>query len=233
MPYDFMRILQSESHRVGVLVFAIVIAMFHGASLAGGDVVPLKRLAFYYGFPSAVNEARGSLDRAIDAYDKFDLVVFGDTIEFPQFKGAAGQVPDFGCTQNSHRDHDNAQAIIDRLQAPGGHTQVFGYVSIGGENTYRRCSADGPPVPLTLGQIKERINMWADMKVTGVFFDEAEYGFGEARERCRMPRSSTPTRNRCGRSSTATARTTCSARKRSAASPTPPDTCRGSSPRSR
>jgi hypothetical protein len=173
-----MRIFQSESRHVGALVFAIAIATFHGASFAHADVAP-KRLAFYYGFPSAVNEATGSLDRAINAFDKFDLVVFGDTIEFPQFKGAAGQVPDFGCTQNSHYDHENTQVIIDRLQ--GRNTQVFGYVSIGGENTYRRCTVDGPPVPLTLGQIKARIDMWASMKVTGVFFDEAEYGFGSSR----------------------------------------------------
>jgi hypothetical protein len=171
-----MRIPQRESCRIGALVFAI--AMFNCASFARADVTP-KPLTFYYGFPSAVNNATGSLERAVDAFNKFELVVFGDTIEFPQFKGAAGQVPDFGCAQNSHRDHDNAQAIIDRLRA--GHTQAFGYVSIGGENTYRRCTADGPPVPLTPGQINARIDMWAAMNVTGVFFDEAEYGFGSSR----------------------------------------------------
>jgi hypothetical protein len=175
-----MHILQSESRHVGALVFAIVIAIFHGGSFASEDIAP-KRLAFYYGFPSAVNEASGSLDRAVDAFNKFDLVVFGDTIEFPQFKGAAGQVSDFSCTQNSHYDHEITQVIINRLQAPSGHTQVFGYVSIGGENTYRRCTVDGPPVPLTLDQIKARIDMWVGLKVTGVFFDEAEYGFGSSR----------------------------------------------------
>ena len=175
-----MRILQPQSHLIGALVFAIIL-MFHGASFARADMAPPKRLAFYYGFPSAVNEAGGSLDRALNAFDKFDLVVFGDTVQFPQFKGEAGQVSDFGCTQNSHSDHENTQAIINRLQAPSGHSQVFGYVSVGGENTYRRCTADGPPVPLTLGQIKAHIDMWASMNVTGVFFDEAEYGFGSSR----------------------------------------------------
>jgi hypothetical protein len=175
-----MRILQSENNRVGALVPAIIIATFYGASFVGADVTPPKSLAFYYGFPSAVNEASGSLDRAVNAFEKFDLVVFGDTIEFPQFKGLTGQVSDFGCAQNSHNDHENTQVIIDRLQAPRGHTEVFGYVSVGGENTYRRCIADGPPVPLTLGQIKERIDMWAGMNVSGVFFDEAEYGFGSS-----------------------------------------------------
>jgi hypothetical protein len=102
-------------------------------------------------------------------------------VEFPQFKGAAGQVSVFGCTQNSHNDHDNTQVIINRIQAPNGHSQVFGYVSFGGENTYRRCTAEGPPVPLTLDQIRARVDMWASMNVTGVFFDEAEYGFGSSR----------------------------------------------------
>jgi hypothetical protein len=175
-----MHSTQSKSRRVGVLVFAIIIAMFD-ASFARAEAAPVKSLAFYYGFPSAVNNASGSLNQAIDAFKRFDTVVFGDTIEFPQFKGATGQVRDFGCSQNSHSDHDNAQAIIDGLQAPGGHTQVFGYVSVGGENTYRRCTTQGPPVPLTLQEIKARIDMWAAMKVTGVFFDEAEYGFGSSR----------------------------------------------------
>jgi hypothetical protein len=174
---DFMRIPQSKSRLVGSLTFAF--AILPGLSFA--DVAPLKRLAFYYGFPSAVNQANGNLDKAFDAFKEFDLVVFGDTVEFPQFKGATGQVSNFGCTQNSHNDHDNAQVIINRLQAPSGHTQVFGYVSVGGENTYRRCTDDGPPVALTEDQIKQRIDMWAGMNVTGVFFDEAEYGFGSSR----------------------------------------------------
>jgi hypothetical protein len=167
--------LQCKRRCVVALIFALVIG-----SLAQTDIVP-KRLAFYYGFPSAVNGAGGNLDRAIDAFNKFDLLVFGDTIEFPQFKSVAGQVADFGCSQNSHYDHDNTQLIINRLQTPGGHTQVYGYVSVGGENTYRRCTADGPPVPLTVGQIEARIDMWASMNVTGIFFDEAEYGFGSSR----------------------------------------------------
>jgi hypothetical protein len=179
--YNFMRVLQPESRRVGALVSFLVVTIFYSAIFVLADDVPLKSLTFYYGFPSAVNGASGNLDRAIDAFNKFDLVVFGDMIEFPQFKGAVGQVPDFGCTQNSHHDHQNTKTIIDGLLAPGGHTQVFGYVSIGGENTYRRCASDGPPVPLTLDQIKARVDMWAAMKVTGLFFDEAEYGFGSSR----------------------------------------------------
>jgi hypothetical protein len=182
VPYDIMGILQFENHRVGALIFTIFMVIFHYASFARADFAPPKRVAFYYGFPSAVNEAKGNVDRAVDAFKDFDLVVFGDTVEFPQFRGAASQVSNFGCTQNSHNDHDNAQAIIDRLQDPSGHTHVFGYVSVGGENTYRACTQDGLPVPLTLGQIKERIDLWAAMNVTGVFFDEAEYGFGSSRK---------------------------------------------------
>ena len=176
-----MRALQSESRRIGAIVFAVALTVFHGATFARADAALPKRLAFYYGFPSSVNGANGNLSQAIEAFSKFDLVVLGDTVEFPQFNGSAGQVPDFGCTQNSHHDHNNAQAIIDYLQAPGGHTQVYGYVSVGGENTYRTCTTNGPPVPLTVDQIKARIDLWAAMNVTGVFLDEAEYGFGSSR----------------------------------------------------
>lgn len=175
-----MRTSKSELRRAALAALAVVSVLWTAVA-ARADVVPPKRLAFYYGFPSAVNDARGNLDKAADAFDEFDMVVFGDTIEFPQFTGQPGQIPDFGCTQNSHYDHDNTQVLIDKLQGPGGHTLVFGYVSIGGENTYRTCAPNGPPVALTLDEIKARIDLWAAMRVTGVFFDEAEYGFGSSR----------------------------------------------------
>lgn len=170
--------MQYRSHLAWGRILTILITVFYCATLTLADASAPKRLAFYYGFPSAVNGANGAIEQVVTAFSAFDIVVFGDTLEFPQFKGLAGQVSDFGCTQNSHGDHDNTQTIISRLQAPVGKTQVFGYVSVGGENTYRRCTPDGPPVPLKLAEIKKRVDMWAGMNVTGVFFDEAEYGFG-------------------------------------------------------
>ena len=54
-------------------------------------------------------------------------------------------------------------------------------MSIGGEGTARVC-ADGRK-PLSMDQIKERIDAWAAMRVTGILLDEAEYGFGCSRQR--------------------------------------------------
>ncbi|MET0343001.1 MAG: hypothetical protein ABW252_18485 [Polyangiales bacterium] len=143
---------------------------------------PPKKLAFYYGFPSAVNGAAGDVAKAASVFADYDVVVFGAALEFPQYIGAPGQQPDFGCDQNSHYDHEKTLEIIQQLQPPHGKTRVFGYVSVGGENTYRTCVPNGPPVPLTLDEMRAAIDGWSAMGVTGVFFDEAEYGFGSTRE---------------------------------------------------
>jgi len=66
---------------------------------------PFKRLAFDHGVSGAVNEISGCPDRVMDAFDKFDLEVFGDTIEIPQL------MSDIDCIQNSHYDHENALVI--------------------------------------------------------------------------------------------------------------------------
>jgi hypothetical protein len=178
--------LASRSRGMSAFVLACSALLSAAATLPSGsaraEATPPKSLAFYYGFPSAVNGAAGNLDVAADAFSPFEAVVFGDTLELPQFTGAPGQIADFGCTQNSHYDHNNTQILIDRLQPPVGNTEVYGYISVGGENTWRRCTANGPPVPLSLDEIKARIDQWAAMRVTGVFFDEAEYGFGSSRQ---------------------------------------------------
>jgi hypothetical protein len=171
----------SLNRRCVTMLLHVLILFSYCASLGLTAALLPERLAFYYGYPSAINGAAGNLDEAIAAFDMFDLVVFGDTLELPQFVGSSGQVSTAGCSQNSHNDHDNVQVIINGLL--GYEVQVFGYVSIGGENTARRCYTDGPPAPLTLDEIKSRIDMWHNMGVTGVFLDEADYGFGTSRGR--------------------------------------------------
>jgi len=170
--------LAKRAHRAALASFAL--ATF--APLAQARAEAPKSLAFYYGFPSAVNGAAGDVEKAADAFDEFDVVVFGGALEMPQYIGAPGQQPDYGCDQNSHYDHEKTQAIVARLQPPLGKTRVFGYVSVGGENTYRTCAPNGPPVALTADQMKAAIDGWAAMGVAGVFFDEAEYGFGSTRD---------------------------------------------------
>ena len=123
-------------------------------------------LAIYYGKPSQVNGSSPNITKAVSVFSRYDNVVFGDALEFPQFTNppTAGQVADHVCNQNSHVDHDNTVSIIRQLENLG--TEVYGYVSIGGEGTARLCG--GVPTPLTMSEIKARVDAWAAMKVTGI-----------------------------------------------------------------
>jgi len=142
-------------------------------------------LAIYYGVPSAVNGANGDINAAINVFDDYDIVVFGDTLQLPQYDPNTtdrnNPVYDKACTQNSHLDHDNTVQIIQALTQTRG-TEVYGYISIGGENTARQCSP-GTPTPLTDQEIRGFVDAWDAMGVTGVFFDEAGYDFGTSRAR--------------------------------------------------
>src|SRR5215470_8177844 len=51
-----------------------------------GTVVP-KRLAIYYGDPSQVEEADGSVAHAVRVFSDYDVIVFGDG---PELGGAPG-----------------------------------------------------------------------------------------------------------------------------------------------
>lgn len=149
-----------------------------------------KKLAIYYGQPSKVNGSGGNLDAAAEVFNDYDTVVLGDGLQFPQASTALGdppapgETPYYGCDQNRHFGHNNTVEIIRRLKTSPNNTEVYGYVSIGGENTARRCSGDlNTPVPLTPEEIRSRIDDWNNMGVSGIFLDEAEYGFGCSRER--------------------------------------------------
>lgn len=161
----------------GCMFFAL--ALWLSNTVHAQSTIAPKSLAFYYGMPSLVNGANGNISVAVDVFNDYDVVVLGSSLEFPQYTGAISQIPYYGCDQNSHFDHDFTQQIIQRLQPPLGKTQVFGYVSIGGENTARQCN--GIPVPLTVDEMKARIDAWSNMGVAGIFLDEAEYGFGSSR----------------------------------------------------
>jgi len=176
---DFSIHRYRDSYLEGMLGWPPVTASF----LAQSSLLP-DELAIYYGFPSLVNGSAGDLDAAAAVFGEYDIVVFGDSLQFPQYTGEPGQIPYYGCDQNSHFDHDNTVEIIARLKTPPNETVAYGYVSIGGENTAWLCPPEDPvPAPLTMAEIKSRVDSWADMGVTGIFLDEAEYGFGCSRER--------------------------------------------------
>lgn len=145
----------------GYLFFALSLGLPHTVHAQNASAP--QKLAIYYGMPSQVNGASANINIAVDVFNDYDGVVLGSSLEFPQYTGAPGQIPYFGCDQNSHFDHDATQQIINLLQAPNGNTQVYGYVSIGGENTARQCIAGGIPDPLTVDEMKARIDAWSNM----------------------------------------------------------------------
>src|SRR5579885_2427166 len=69
-----------------------------------------KKLAIYYGYPSAINNANGNISQAVATFNQYDMVVFGATLE-----------------QNSHPDHNNTIAIINDPSMA--NTICFGYIN--------------------------------------------------------------------------------------------------------
>jgi len=131
---------------------------------AQGKLSP-RRLAIYYGIPSLVNGAQGDTGRAAAVFGEYDLVVFGDGLEFPDVvpgRRPAGAGP---------LEHGRTAAIIRLLAATARKPIVYGYVDLGNSQN------------LALPEIERRIALWRGMGARGIFFDEAGYDFGVTRAR--------------------------------------------------
>lgn len=72
-------------------------------------ITPPKKLAFFYGWPSAVNSAGGNVATAAGVYKDYDQVVLGAGLEDP-----------------GHPDHANTVSIIAHPDMAS--TEVFGYI---------------------------------------------------------------------------------------------------------
>lgn len=134
------------------------------APAAANRLAP-ARLAIYYGYPSLVNGASGDVARAAATFAEYDVIVFGDGLEFPDVQARrtpAGVGPD---------EHRRTRAIIERLRTQSPSTRVYGYVDLG--NTQR----------LPIAEIQNRVRLWSAMGATGVFLDEAGFDFGVTRDR--------------------------------------------------
>jgi hypothetical protein len=124
-----------------------------------------QRLAIYYGIPSLVNGVSGDVARASAVFAEYDVVVFGDGLEFddvvPTRKPAgAGPV-----------EYSRTKAIVARLAASPRRTAVFGYVDLGRSQQ------------LSIEEIKTRVSRWKALGASGIFFDEAGADFGVDRAR--------------------------------------------------
>ncbi len=116
------------------------------------------RLAIYYGYPSLVNQAKGDLEKAAAVFSAYDVVVFGDGLEFPDHQTSR-------IAQGDPAEHQKVVQIIASVKRQNSATKIYGYVPLG---DYQSLSKE---------QIQERIRLWKQMGVAGIFLDEGSYDF--------------------------------------------------------
>jgi hypothetical protein len=123
------------------------------------------RLAIYYGYPSLVNGANGDVEKAASVFSVYDVVVLGDGIEFRDQE--SGRFP-----PGDPEEHQKALRIIAAVRNRSTRTRFYGYVCLG-----EIPSAERERTSLTPKQLEERIRLWKEMGVAGIFLDEAGYDF--------------------------------------------------------
>jgi hypothetical protein len=156
--------------------------MFAGSSLLlPSSIVPaanasaLARLAIYYGYPSLVNGANGDVEKAASVFSAYDVVVLGDGLEFPDKQ--SGRYP-----PGDPEEHQKVLRIIAAVRDRGPRTRFYGYVCLG-----EIPVPQGEKISLTPGQLEQRVTLWKQMGVAGIFLDEAGYDFAVVtRERQNM-----------------------------------------------
>src|SRR5438874_120140 len=57
--------------------------VFAKSSVSGATADIPARLAIYYGYPSLVSAANGDVEKAAGVFSKYDVVVLGAGLEFP------------------------------------------------------------------------------------------------------------------------------------------------------
>ena len=147
-----------------MLVAALVAPHLKAAATSVRAAVP-QRLAIYYGIPSLVNGAAGNVERAAAVFAEYDMVVFGDGLEFTDV--VRGRTPAGAGAQ----EHERTRAIMARLAQGPRHTRVYGYIDLGHSQK------------LPLDEIERRVSLWKAMGAYGIFFDEAGYDYGVTRAR--------------------------------------------------
>ncbi len=128
---------------------AIVLMLATFASaVVTAPAVP-SRLAIYYGYPGLINGAAANIATAAAEFAAYQIVVLGDGLEFPE-----------------HPDHANTRRILAELRKIDRSQELFGYIALGNGTN------------LDAAGIERRVQLWASMGVTGIFYDEAGRDFG-------------------------------------------------------
>jgi uncharacterized protein with GYD domain len=136
-----------------VVVGASVLVL--AAVLHAGVVVP-KRLAIYYGYPSLVEGADGSVSHAVRVFGEYDVIVFGDGLEL-------------GSTSNDpglQQEEPLVGQIVSRLHVRPRRPAIYGYIDLGRSQQ------------LLDTEIVRRVDAWKRLGADGIFFDEAGKDFG-------------------------------------------------------
>ncbi len=116
---------------------------------------PPKHLCIFYAWPSTVNGSNGNIDLAVSVFQKYDILVFGD-----------------GLWKSQHGDNQKTREIIKRLKEIKPSISIFGYVDVG-------VSTQN----LSEQELRNHIDGWKSMEVTGVFGDDFGFDFGVTRQR--------------------------------------------------
>src|SRR5258707_9542534 len=82
------------------------------------------RLAIYYGYPSLVNGSNGDVEKAAAVFSAYDVVVFGDGLEFADHQTSR-------VAQGDPAEHQKVAQIIAAVKRRNSSTQIYGYVPLG------------------------------------------------------------------------------------------------------
>ncbi len=153
--------------RLGLATMTLAVS----SSLVAKSIVPIAtatipaRLAIYYGYPSLVNGSNGDVGKAASVFSAYDVVILGDGIEFSDKESGRYPPGDPG-------EHQKTLRIIAALRDRSPGTRFYGYICLG-----EIPSPKGEKISLTPKQLEERVRLWKDMGVAGIFLDEAGYDF--------------------------------------------------------
>jgi len=123
------------------------------------------RLAVYYGYPSLINGSLGDVEKAASVLSEYDVVVLGDGLEFPDRQ--SGRYP-----EGDPEEHQKALQIIAAVQRRSPGTRFYGYICLG-----EILLPGQKELVLTQPEMEQRIRLWKDMGVKGIFLDEAGYDY--------------------------------------------------------
>ena len=127
---------------------AVVLALAAIVHVATAAVTP-KRLAVYYGYPSLVEGADGSVSHAVSIFGRYDVIVFGRRLDV----GTAS--PD------REIEAPLVAQIIQRLHLRPQQPVIYGYADLGRSQQ------------LTDADIVRRVDGWKRLGADGILLDEA------------------------------------------------------------